>query len=60
MADATLVEFLLKLIMGVRPPRYHVLHQLLQYHVIQDSILVAERLLELEDDYPPALQVTGE
>lgn len=58
MAEALLVEFLLKLIMGAHPPRYHVLHQLLQYHVIQDSIPVAERLLELEDKYPPALQLS--
>ena len=57
MAEPELVDFLLRLIVGAEPPRYHVFHQLLQYHVIQDSMQVATRLLELESQYPPALQL---
>eukprot|EP00286_Rhodomonas_abbreviata_P012490 CAMPEP_0181318796 /NCGR_PEP_ID=MMETSP1101-20121128/17203_1 /TAXON_ID=46948 /ORGANISM="Rhodomonas abbreviata, Strain Caron Lab Isolate" /LENGTH=754 /DNA_ID=CAMNT_0023426301 /DNA_START=195 /DNA_END=2462 /DNA_ORIENTATION=+ len=57
MAETVMVEFLLSLIVEASPPRYNVLHQLLQYHVMQDSLSVAQRLLELEPAYPPALQL---
>eukprot|EP01043_Picozoa_sp_COSAG02_P023400 COSAG02_NODE_1249_length_13624_cov_4.621600_2_plen_624_part_00 len=38
------------------PPRYYQLHQLLQYHVLDDSTEVAMKVLALKDQYPPAAQ----
>ena len=38
------------------PPRYYQLHQLLQYHVLDDSIYVAMQVLALKNQYPPAAQ----
>ena len=38
------------------PPRYYQLHQLLQYHVLDDSTEVAMKVLALKDHYPPAAQ----
>jgi hypothetical protein len=38
------------------PPRYYQLHQLLQYHVLDDSVEVAMKVLALKTDYPPAAQ----
>mmetsp|Transcript_36257 Transcript_36257/g.85934 ORF Transcript_36257/g.85934 Transcript_36257/m.85934 type:complete len:652 (+) Transcript_36257:212-2167(+) len=57
MAEEFMVQFVLGLIVDAKPPRYNVLHQLLQYHVIQDSLSVAQRLLALEVAYKPALQL---
>eukprot|EP00287_Rhodomonas_sp_CCMP768_P010853 CAMPEP_0196737916 /NCGR_PEP_ID=MMETSP1091-20130531/15492_1 /TAXON_ID=302021 /ORGANISM="Rhodomonas sp., Strain CCMP768" /LENGTH=312 /DNA_ID=CAMNT_0042081829 /DNA_START=51 /DNA_END=989 /DNA_ORIENTATION=- len=57
MAEAFMVDFVLSLMVEASPPRYNVLHQLLQYHVIQDSLSVAHRLLDLEREYRPALQL---
>jgi hypothetical protein len=37
--------------------RFYQLHQLLQYHVISDSIHVACQLLSLGSSYPPATQL---
>jgi len=41
----------------VRNGRFYQLHQLLQYHVVTDSVPVACQLLSLERDYPPAFQL---
>ena len=38
------------------PPRYYQFLQLLQYHVLDDSVEVALKVLGLKDLYPPALQ----
>ncbi|EKX47432.1 hypothetical protein GUITHDRAFT_106875 [Guillardia theta CCMP2712] len=57
MAETFLVDFQLELITSSDPPRFAVLHQLLQYHVIQDSLPVARRLLSLISRYPPAFQL---
>ena len=38
------------------PPRYYQLHQLLQYHVLDDSTEVAMKVLALKQNYPPAAQ----
>jgi hypothetical protein len=36
---------------------FYQLHQLLQYHVVSDSVPVACQLLSLENTYPPAYQL---
>jgi len=41
----------------VRNNRFYQLHQLLQYHVVSDSVHVACQLLSLESTYPPAYQL---
>jgi hypothetical protein len=41
----------------VRNNRFYQLHQLLQYHVVSDSVHVACQLLSLENTYPPAYQL---
>lgn len=41
----------------VRNRRFYQLHQLLQYHVVSDSVHVACQLLSLESTYPPAYQL---
>lgn len=41
----------------VRSHRFYQLHQLIQYHVISDSVHVACKLLSLEAQYPPAFQL---
>ena len=41
----------------VRNRRFYQLHQLLQYHVVNDSVHVACQLLALEGIYPPAYQL---
>ncbi|XP_046859554.1 regulator of MON1-CCZ1 complex-like [Xenia sp. Carnegie-2017] len=41
----------------VHTKKYYQLHQLLQYHVITDSKLLACVMLSLETDYPPAYQL---
>jgi hypothetical protein len=41
----------------VRKKRFYQLHQLLQYHVVSDSVHVACQLLSLEGTYPPAYQL---
>jgi len=41
----------------VRKQRFYQLHQLLQYHVVSDSVHVACQLLSLEGTYPPAYQL---
>ena len=50
-----LYEFLIDQL--VRSNRYYELHQLLQYHVIADSLHVACQLLALERAYAPAYQL---
>eukprot|EP01119_Soliformovum_irregulare_P017399 TRINITY_DN5165_c1_g1_i3.p1 TRINITY_DN5165_c1_g1~~TRINITY_DN5165_c1_g1_i3.p1 ORF type:complete len:180 (-),score=60.49 TRINITY_DN5165_c1_g1_i3:39-578(-) len=41
----------------VKNNRFYQLHQLLQYHVVSDSVHVACQLLSLEATYPPAYQL---
>jgi len=41
----------------VRNNRFYQLHQLLQYHVVSDSVHVACQLLSLENTYAPAYQL---
>lgn len=41
----------------VRAGKFYQLHQLIQYHVISDSVHVACKLLSLEAQYPPAFQL---
>lgn len=41
----------------VRNNKFYQLHQLLQYHVVSDSVHVACQLLSLESTYPPAYQL---
>ena len=41
----------------VRNNRFYQLHQLLQYHVVSDSVHVACQLLSLENTYPPSYQL---
>lgn len=41
----------------VRSRKFYQLHQLIQYHVIADSVHVACKLLSLETQYPPAFQL---
>ncbi len=37
--------------------RWYEFHQFLQYHVLTDSLLIANRLLTLSSSYPPAYQL---
>mmetsp|Transcript_30704 Transcript_30704/g.70779 ORF Transcript_30704/g.70779 Transcript_30704/m.70779 type:complete len:723 (+) Transcript_30704:80-2248(+) len=53
-----LFEFLIKLLVTADPPLLHLLHQFVQYHVVQDSKMVARQLLAVEEQYPPALQLS--
>jgi hypothetical protein len=41
----------------VKGQRYFEFHQFLQYHILNDSLTIAERLLELSAEYPPAGQL---
>ena len=41
----------------VRSGKFYQLHQLIQYHVISDSVHVACKLLSLENQSPPAFQL---
>ena len=50
-----LYELLIDLL--VRNKRFYQLHQLLQYHVVSDSVHVACQLLSLDRMYPPAYQL---
>eukprot|EP00466_Bigelowiella_natans_P017136 jgi/Bigna1/91710/estExt_fgenesh1_pg.C_1140030 len=47
-----LVELLLK------DKRYFELHQFLQYHILLDSKVFAQKLLELQEEYQPAYQLS--
>jgi len=51
--------FLYELVINclVRCKKYYQLHQLIQYHVVEDSVQVACQLLSLENVYPPAYQL---
>jgi regulator of MON1-CCZ1 complex len=51
--------FLYELVINslVRNGRFYQLHQLLQYHIISDSVPVAYQLLSIESRYPPAGQL---
>jgi hypothetical protein len=53
--EAFLNELLINFL--VRNNRFYQLHQLLQYHVVSDSVHVACQLLSLETTYPPAYQL---
>jgi len=55
----TVEPFLYELLINylVSNKRYYQLHQLLQYHVLTDSVHVACQLLSIESTYPPAYQL---
>ena len=48
-------EFLINFL--VTKSKFSQLHQLLQYHVVSDSMHVACQLLSIEGKYPPAYQL---
>lgn len=41
----------------IEEKKYYEFHQFLQYHILNDSIQIAENLLELSSTYPPAYQL---
>jgi hypothetical protein len=55
--EAGVFELIIDLFCRSSPPRFHMLHQFLQYHVIHDSKQVAAKLLELEPQYPQVQQL---
>jgi hypothetical protein len=48
-------EFLVNLL--ISEGKLHDLHQFLQYHIIYDSVIIAEKLITLAENYVPAYQL---
>lgn len=53
--ERVLNELLVNLL--VSDKRYYELHQYLQYHILTDSLPIAEKLIDLADIYPAAYQL---